>query len=780
MIPDSLRLHFIVTLMVICVLQASSACAFDYYWAQPVSGSVLDPTMWSPGFVPQPLDTAIFNLGSTGYTVSLPPKNSGAQVENVIVGNDTITADLGQNVLNVDVYYGTTPAIVLGNVKGAVGNLTVKNGSLDISGGSNIGYAAGSTGTLTVDGSAGKAKFGGDTQYIGYAGNGTVAIVNGGSADVGQSYLGYQTGVTGAITVDGAGSTYAAGRLYVGESGSGTVAVTHGGAVSVGGGIVGDLVGAVGSITVDGIGSSVTDIGGIGNQGSGSLSVTGGATASAIYGGGGIGAMPGSSGTVTVDGAGSLLSNVYTVGYSGNGTLTVTNGGSVKSYTGGLAIGANSGGTGIVTLSGAGTSLTASGTTIGYAGTGILSLSAGAQMTSTSMQVGGRPATASGVTVDGAGTSLSAGAMTLLASSVPTGIVNVTGGANLNMTALDMGTSNTMTFDGMGTTGSIVQPLYSGPGDSLVVRNGALLTIIGAPANGYDVTYNGSATIDGTGSVLNVPNLMQGYPAASNLTMSHGGALNAQSIIASTPINVLSGSSLTGSTSITMNSTLTVGANSSVSTPSLQIGGNVDLSGGGNVHVAPVIPATQSVTPAAQPALPASTIQVDTGGTLTGLGTLTGSVLNEGGQVALVNLQSGATKNFNVSGDYTQHNGMLTLALGGAPANTSTELIVSGNVALSGILQLDFVLPEILKLQVGQTFNLISAGGTFSTSNLNIEIASVPKAGQIPNGFTYTTQLENGVYSLTITSVPEPATLVLAGMCTAGVLCLRPRAVRRR
>ena len=91
--------------------------------------------------------------------------------------------------------------------------------------------------------------------------------------------------------------------------------------------------------------------------------------------------------------------------------------------------------------------------------------------------------------------------------------------------------------------------------------------------NGYFVTYNGSATINGAGSVLNVPNLMQGYPAASNLTVSHGGALNAQSIIASTPINVLSGSSLTRSTSLTVQSTLTVGANSIVSTPSLQLQG---------------------------------------------------------------------------------------------------------------------------------------------------------------------------------------------------------------
>ncbi|HVU88976.1 MAG TPA: hypothetical protein VHD36_16750 [Pirellulales bacterium] len=50
-----------------CAVRAPVAYGIDYSWANPVSGSLLDPTKWSPNGVPSLIDTAIFNLGSTGY-----------------------------------------------------------------------------------------------------------------------------------------------------------------------------------------------------------------------------------------------------------------------------------------------------------------------------------------------------------------------------------------------------------------------------------------------------------------------------------------------------------------------------------------------------------------------------------------------------------------------------------------------------------------------------------------------------------------------------------------
>ena len=68
--------------------------------------------------------------------------------------------------------------------------------------------------------------------YVGFAGNGTLKITNGGSVSS-NAYgdIGYLSG--GTVTVDGAGSTWTNGStLYVGDSGNGTLIITNGGAVT--------------------------------------------------------------------------------------------------------------------------------------------------------------------------------------------------------------------------------------------------------------------------------------------------------------------------------------------------------------------------------------------------------------------------------------------------------------------------------------------------------------------------------------------------------------------
>ena len=56
----------------------------------------------------------------------------------------------------------------------------------------------------------------------------------------GYGFIGADPGSTGAVTVDGAGSTWTnSGDLYVGNSGTGTLTIRNGGTVSNGFGFIG-------------------------------------------------------------------------------------------------------------------------------------------------------------------------------------------------------------------------------------------------------------------------------------------------------------------------------------------------------------------------------------------------------------------------------------------------------------------------------------------------------------------------------------------------------------
>ena len=145
------------------------------------------------------------------------------------------------------------------------GTLAVNSGSTLTSDACFLGYNSGSTGTVTVSG-AGSAwdvtspplDPGGPEYnpnlYVGCSGNAALKITNGGTvSDSDYTCLGYNSGSTGTVTVDGLGSTLGALGLYVGCGGSGTITVTNGGTLS-GSGSIG--FGSTGTVTVDGPGST--------------------------------------------------------------------------------------------------------------------------------------------------------------------------------------------------------------------------------------------------------------------------------------------------------------------------------------------------------------------------------------------------------------------------------------------------------------------------------------------------------------------------------------------
>lgn len=97
--------------------------------------------------------------------------------------------------------------------------------------------------------------------------DGTLEILNGsvltsGQANLGADYssIAAQADTTGAVLVDGAGSTWTSpADLFVGDRGDGTLTITHGGVVENGYGFVGNASGSEGAVLVDGEGSTWTN-----------------------------------------------------------------------------------------------------------------------------------------------------------------------------------------------------------------------------------------------------------------------------------------------------------------------------------------------------------------------------------------------------------------------------------------------------------------------------------------------------------------------------------------
>ncbi|MDY7009679.1 MAG: hypothetical protein SVV80_02870 [Planctomycetota bacterium] len=157
--------------------------------------------------------------------------------------------------------------------KTAAGSVTVNLGSDLRSSYGYIGYDAGAIGVVTVDGSGSTWTNSGDSDYsllyVGYEGQGTLNITNGGavsniSDDYSDTLIGCGTGSIGEVTVDGNGSTLACwggyGRIYVGAfGGTGELNITDGGSVSNITGLIGRWPGSTGIVTVDGSGSTWTN-----------------------------------------------------------------------------------------------------------------------------------------------------------------------------------------------------------------------------------------------------------------------------------------------------------------------------------------------------------------------------------------------------------------------------------------------------------------------------------------------------------------------------------------
>ena len=306
------------------------------------------------------VNTVIGNAAGSSGTVTVSGAGStftNSGVNGQYVGSQgTGTLDITDGAVVTD-----TGTDAIANSAGSTGTATVTGAGSTWTVGSNLNVGYAGNGTLNVSDSA-VVNVNGNQLSIGYSGSGSGAlnIFGGGAVKVPNGYVFTGIGGTGALSVDGTGSTLtvggaSGGSLDVGYSSPGSMRISGGATVSSTYAYIGYAANGAGTVTIDGAGSAwnvaQTAYTGYNASSTGTLNVSNGASFDAAgttyIGLSGTGAMNVSSGgkvgstsayvgtyangAVTVDGAGSSWTGdqFFSVGYAGTGTLTVSNGGSV-------------------------------------------------------------------------------------------------------------------------------------------------------------------------------------------------------------------------------------------------------------------------------------------------------------------------------------------------------------------------------------------------------------------------------------------------------------------
>lgn len=478
----------------------------------------------------------------------------------------------------------------------STGALSVTDGGSITSGSVDIGLTLGSSGEVTVDGSGTNWASTGHF-YVGTGGTGSLTISNGATVTSdngdGLSVIGLYEGSIGAVTVDGAGSSWAnVYELYVGLYGSGTLTISNDAVVSTNRMVVIDMAGNLGSTVnigaaagdaATGAGTLDTtllelmsststlvlnhtdtgyvmapDISGAGSveHYSGETILTGSNTytgATTIHGGtlvvgdGGsldgtglinIASDAGDSASMVVradNGGGTVNTPGYvTVGGAGGGSLTVSDGGTITSYAG--TLGGVAGSSGTVTIDGAGSAWDMSGSiAVGNAGTGTLTISNGGSVSNNYAFVGsGRDANGTAI-VDGAGSTWTSSAY-LSVGFNGTGSLAITNGGSVTSAeghiARSSGGNGTVLIDGAGSTWTNTGNFYAGVFNtgSMTISNGGTLSNTNGFI-GYGSYSHGFVTVDGAGSNwTNSGTLVIGRAGSGDLTVANGGVVSASAI----------------------------------------------------------------------------------------------------------------------------------------------------------------------------------------------------------------------------------------------------------
>ncbi len=565
-----------------------------------------------------------------------------------------------------------------------------------------VGYEPNGTGQMTVTGD-GSSWVNEGTAYIGYSGDGTMLITNGGQVSSTYTLMGFEAGSEGDVTVSGPNSVWGSGRgLGVGIFGDGDLVVEDGaqiGSLESGIGVGLNSVGTVEITDANSLWTNVEEMA-VGIVGTGTLTVSNGGrvTSADTYIGGMdpeapnvdvealLGGTLDGTGLVQVTGSGSRFdsSGFLYVGYTGTGTLDVNDGGLVTSEYGG--VGADPNGTGTVTITDAGSQWSVSNDlVVGAYGQGDLTIASGGLVDANVAYIGGFdtdvlggdvndvPTGTGTITVTGTGSELDI-ADFLYVGYTGTGTLDVNDGALVSSAyggvGADPNSTGTATITGTGSRWSIAEGLAVGAyGEgSLAISSGGLVDANEVYIGGFDVaplggdandvpTGTGALTVSGAGSELEVDGtLYAGYSGDGTLVINNGGQVQSDA----GSIGYLAGSS--GSVVVTGAGSLWDIDNG------LYVGGN-DATAGGTA----VLDINDSGT------VTADEVIIWDDGTLSGDGTLTVPTVTNFGTIAPGNSIGTLT----IDGDLTMDaNSVLAVEVDND--DNSDLLQVTGDVEIEG------------------------------------------------------------------------------------------------
>jgi T5SS/PEP-CTERM-associated repeat protein len=758
------------TLAVAAAFALGVACADRAAADVTLSGDV------SPAFAPGPV------VDLTGQTIAIGNTSGGVGTTgtvNITAGGiltagqiQTGTGGLGTGFLNItgagSVLHLAGPSSPnVGFIVGqwGTGIVTVANGgSMDCASGlacfGVIGNAAGSTGTLAINGGS-VTGMGGITVGLGQTGPGfgtpgantaaTLSITHGGtlSSFGGNAVAANSAGtgvVTGNVTIDGAGSNWTIARGPTGGNSQASLSLgrttnsvanftlSNGGSLSITGSRadpttdnslpilqLGVAAGATATMTVTS-GSSVriggdTGILNVGGSlsstgGTGTLNITGGGTVAGTGANGlvfvGIGRLNG-TGTVNVSGAGSQLA---VAGVGGQNTQTLDGVGAL------IRVGSNSGGSGTLNVSNGGSVLMSDNGQA--ASTGSMGLRVG---------VAGSSGT---VDVAGVGSSIVVSSTSPGTATNPSVIVGQ--GGNGSMTIRD---GATVSILGNGERDFIVNSTATGNG-VLNMSNGA--QIVASRFSVADSGGSGAATIDS--STINLDGVIffngapegagvrvgRGVGAVGVLNLQNGAVINVNNTIDSASVILGGTSALAGGTgTLNMSGGSAINFTGPAGSATLQVGGTqgtgfMTMSGASTLNVGP----TGSVTVGGT---------AGSNGTLTvgGGSSITANAISIGGSS---DTAAGGTGTVVVTGAGSALNATGTSAFLGVGRSGTGSLSIADQAAVSAT-----------SVSIGRA---VSGFGTLSVDNATLNISGQQTAATNNTGANLSIGVAGGTGSATI------------------------------
>ena len=441
----------------------------------------------------------LLRVGDSGFG-TLTVENGGlADAGSVEVGD--YASAIGQLIIDAGSTVRTNSAsmVDVGQFQGDTGPVTVTAGSFV------VGVQSAAVGSVKANG--GTLQVEGDLE-VGGAGTGVMTASASATVTSVETDLGEFTGGVGVLTLSGSGTTWTdtsansvdsnSAGINVGVNGTGTLTVEGGAVLSNPMSYIkiGQNPGAIGTATVTGT-SSVLSAGGllrVGDSGTGTLTVEDGGLAAA--GQAQVGDFGGSVGEIDIDAGGSVTTNASTIDVGAQIGATVA--------AGSFVVGVQSGAQGTVNVNG-GTLNVDADITVGDYGTGRLAISAGGTVTSQSGDIGTGGGDEDAVTVDGAHSSWTMSAVLHMGGQgqPPTSSLTISNDGSVSTTDPGSGydeiLSGTVTLDSGGQL-SESGVLTLDP-TTLTVENGATLTENGTTFFNYfpylvGLYFNGTMTID--------------------------------------------------------------------------------------------------------------------------------------------------------------------------------------------------------------------------------------------------------------------------------------------